>query len=504
MSKGDTFANTPAQSSLGYFCWAVKNPPSDPTTQFTGKTVLITGANTGIGFEAALKLAKLGAAKIILGVRSIQRGEAAKKRIQNALGPCFKPDLVELVELDMMQFSSVEAFAHQVSNKFPKIHAAILNAGIAPVAYNTSDDKWESSLQTNVLSTAYLAILLLPKLRQTAKSSGYPTHLEFVASNGHGDVNVASVQSDSNLLEKVNNADNFNMLKQYSITKLLEMYVVRELAAKVSSSEVIVVSVCPGLCKSDIARDAPWAMRKMDAVWKALYARSPEEGSRTLVSGILLEESAHGGFWTNDRRSTLASYATYIGLNLSQGALASAIFNLGQGVGRPLVEYFSDQLGRINMAGFVTMIAGILTLAMWVTAKSYAAFISYLVLEGLVGRTFWATIVPLMAEVICLRDVPSGMSILWPSIVLPAMFSEPIRLQIVAGTRSYLGTQLFAEFMYLAAAACLLVLRGWKISADATCMSESESFCGVSSSADANKTVHREALYGNLFKWQRV
>ncbi|KAF4991029.1 hypothetical protein FDECE_14178 [Fusarium decemcellulare] len=498
MSKGDIFANTPAQSSLGYFCWAVKNPPSDPTTPFTGKTILITGANTGIGFEAALKLAKLGAAKIILGVRSIQRGEAAKQKIQNALGSRFKPDLVELVELDMMQFSSVEAFAHRVSNKFPEIHAAILNAGIAPVAYNTSDNKWESSLQTNVLSTAYLAILLLPKLRQTAKSSGHPTHLEFVTSNGHGDVNVASVESDSNLLEKVNNADNFNMLKQYSITKLLEMYVVREIAAKVSPSEVIVVSVCPGLCKSDIARDAPWAMRKIDAVWKALYARSPEEGSRTLVSGILLEESAHGGFWTNDRISTpsllvtstegkarsaqlwgeimkelqkqnqeistylsyLASYATHIGLNSSQGALTSAIFNLGQGVGRLLVSYFSDQLGRINMAALMAMVAGILTLAMWVTAKSYAALISYSVLEALVGGTFWATIIPLMAEVIGLRAVPSGMSILWLSVVLAAMFSESIGLQNVAGTGSYLGTQLFTGFMYLAAATCLLVLRG--------------------------------------------
>lgn len=52
---------------------------------------------------------------------------------------------------------------------------------------------------------------------------------------------------------------------------------------------------------------------------------------------------------------------------------------------------------------------------------------------------------------------------MWLTITLPCTFSEPIALEIVAGTGSYLGTQLFTGFMYIAAAMCLVLLRGWKI-----------------------------------------
>ncbi|KAJ4266143.1 hypothetical protein NW762_004123 [Fusarium torreyae] len=303
MDKADMYAATPAHSSLAYFRWAVKNPPSDPTTSFEGKTVLITGANTGLGFEAALKFAKLGASKIIFGVRSLERGEAARTKIYAALTSKFDPNLIELIKLDMSDFSSVKEFAKQVSSTSPNIHIAVLNAGMAPIAYNTSDHGWEASLQINVLSTAYLAISLLPKLKETAKSSGRPAHLELVTSNGHGDVSFDSVHDDTNILFKVNKKENFNVLSQYSISKLLAMYVVSEIATRVSSSDVTVISVCPGLCKSDIARDGSWIVRKIDAAWKYFAARSTEEGSRTLVSGTLLEKSAHGCYWTNDRIS---------------------------------------------------------------------------------------------------------------------------------------------------------------------------------------------------------
>ncbi|KAK4234271.1 hypothetical protein C8A03DRAFT_37961 [Achaetomium macrosporum] len=66
---------------LGKHCWAVNHPPADPTVSFAGKTVLVTGTNTGLGFEAAVKYAALGASRLILGVRSADKGEAAKQHI---------------------------------------------------------------------------------------------------------------------------------------------------------------------------------------------------------------------------------------------------------------------------------------------------------------------------------------------------------------------------------------------------------------------------------------
>ena len=160
---------------------------------------------------------------------------------------------------------------------------------------------------------------------------------------------------------------------------------------------------------------------------------------------------------------SLANYANEIGLNASQAALISGIFNLGQTFGRPIIGYFSDRTGRINMACFTTFLTGIFVLVIWINAKSYGVLIFFSVIGGFVGGTYWATIAPVTAEVVDMKDVPSALNIQWLAILLPCTFSEPIGLQIVVGTGDYVGTILFVGFMYIAAAICLAVLRGWKI-----------------------------------------
>ncbi|KAL3298833.1 monocarboxylate transporter [Colletotrichum asianum] len=164
-----------------------------------------------------------------------------------------------------------------------------------------------------------------------------------------------------------------------------------------------------------------------------------------------------GGF------TILASYATEIGLPASDGALISALFDFAQAFGRPLIGYFSDSFGRMNMAASTTLLGGLLSSTVWVNAKSFGLLVFFAVSEGLVAGNFWATIAPLMAEVLGLSHVPSGLNLMWLSMVLPATFSEPIALQIYSGTKSYLGSQLFTGFMYIAAAFCLVLLRGWKV-----------------------------------------
>ncbi|PHH85946.1 hypothetical protein CDD83_10952 [Cordyceps sp. RAO-2017] len=160
---------------------------------------------------------------------------------------------------------------------------------------------------------------------------------------------------------------------------------------------------------------------------------------------------------------SLASYANRIGLGPSQAALVSAFFNLGQAIGRPFVGYFSDRTGRINMSALTTLLAAVFSLAIWINARVYGVLIFFALVCGCVAGTFWATISPVTAEVVGLRHVPSALSLIWLSIMLPCLFSEPIALQIVAGTGSYLGTQLFVGMMFVAAALCLVALRGWKI-----------------------------------------
>ncbi|OJD16098.1 hypothetical protein AJ78_03678 [Emergomyces pasteurianus Ep9510] len=130
------------------------------------------------------------------------------------------------------------------------------------------------SIQVNGISTAYLGILLLSKLRETGLSTGRPAHLEVVASCAQGDVNMKNVRDASSILQKINDPKNFGVESQYCIFKLLSMWVTTHIAAKVCVEQVIVGASCP--------------------------ARTAEEGSRTLVSGTLLGSDAHGGFWTHD------------------------------------------------------------------------------------------------------------------------------------------------------------------------------------------------------------
>ncbi|KAF7561189.1 hypothetical protein G7046_g2949 [Stylonectria norvegica] len=255
MSRADQITASPPKANLGDLWW----------------------------LAPAKKFCALGATKVILGVRSLERGQIAKNRIEESLGKGSYSGVIVVFELDMLSFASIEEFVRAVSAKYGEIHIAVLNAGIATINHETSAEGWELSLHVNVISTAYLALLLVPKLRQTSRESGTSSVL------------------DGSILQKVNDKANFSMLLQYHITKLLVMYVMHQISESTPTNEVVVLSVCPGLCKSDIARDGSFFLRKLDGVWKSLFARTAEEGSRTYVSGAALGPEASGQFWTHDR-----------------------------------------------------------------------------------------------------------------------------------------------------------------------------------------------------------
>ncbi|KAF3392496.1 putative transporter MCH2 [Penicillium rolfsii] len=195
---------------------------------------------------------------------------------------------------------------------------------------------------------------------------------------------------------------------------------------------------------------------------------------------------------------SLANFANHIGLNSSQASVASALFNIGQAIGRPLIGYFSDTTGRINMAGSMTLLAGLLPLVIWTNTQSYGVLIFFALVEGLVAGNFWATIAPLVAEVVGLENVPCGLNLIWLVIAIPCTFSEPIALEIFLGTGSYLGTQLFTGLVYLAAAGCILALRGWKVaqisqSADRSDAGEQGTAADIATSYCAEKSERIKA-----------
>ncbi|KAJ5138639.1 uncharacterized protein N7515_003487 [Penicillium bovifimosum] len=166
---------------------------------------------------------------------------------------------------------------------------------------------------------------------------------------------------------------------------------------------------------------------------------------------------------------SVANFALSVGLSSHQGSIVSAMLNLGQGLGRPFVGMFSDRLGRINIATFLSFLCGLFCLAIWTSADSMGVVCFFAVLVGTVAGTYWATVSPVLAEIIGIRDLPSGLSITWLVLVIPCTVSEPIALElrshVAGGGTSYLHVQIFTGFMYLAASICLWLVRGWRVGA---------------------------------------
>jgi MFS family permease len=116
---------------------------------------------------------------------------------------------------------------------------------------------------------------------------------------------------------------------------------------------------------------------------------------------------------------SLPNYARTVGLTAKQGSIIGALLNLGQSLGRPPIGYFSDSIGRLNMATSMTFLCGLFCLVIWMFAKSFGVIIFFAMLGGTVAGTYWAVVAPVTAEVMGLKRLPSALSITWLVLVLP-------------------------------------------------------------------------------------
>lgn len=158
---------------------------------------------------------------------------------------------------------------------------------------------------------------------------------------------------------------------------------------------------------------------------------------------------------------SLGNYGSTIGLNQSQSGIVITMVNLGTGIGRMFVGVISDRLGRITVSGTCAALSGVATYAWWINANDYGALLSFGLVVGSIFGVYWATVAPISAEVVDLKDLPSLLSLVWLIDVLPTLFSEAIALELRRGgsSRPYLYPQIYSGLCYLIAAAFLLELR---------------------------------------------
>ncbi|KAH7882551.1 hypothetical protein F5I97DRAFT_1906004 [Phlebopus sp. FC_14] len=283
-------------------------PPVE-TTDLSGKTVVVVGANVGIGFEAAKHFARMKPARLILACRSESKGKAAVTEIQEQCGS----NACELWLLDLADFSSVTSFADKFLRESDRLDILVMNAGMATGKYETTTNGWErtygmilerslpplivsSRIQVNHLATALLSLLLLPRLVETGKKTGIHSRLVIVASDVHyWAVLKDDVKHSQTPLAKLSNKEYCTpkiMAVRYFDSKVLNVLFVRALQDHIPSVVPLTVNaVNPGFCYSQLRREmyaSFWRNLFMSLMEKAL-AWTPEQGSRQLIYAAIAE-----------------------------------------------------------------------------------------------------------------------------------------------------------------------------------------------------------------------
>ncbi|KAI0429004.1 MFS transporter, MCP family, solute carrier family 16, member 6 [Xylaria sp. FL1042] len=158
---------------------------------------------------------------------------------------------------------------------------------------------------------------------------------------------------------------------------------------------------------------------------------------------------------------SLPDYALAIGKSHQDSATVAAILNLGTAIGRPFIGFLSDRYGRVEVTGIATFTCGVLILTLWLSSRKYTALIIFALVSGSIWGIFWIAIVPLAADIVGLKQLPSFLNIVWLSVVLPSAFGEVIVLELKRqdfGARSYIYAQIFTGFSYIVASMLLFGL----------------------------------------------
>jgi NAD(P)-dependent dehydrogenase (short-subunit alcohol dehydrogenase family) len=163
-----------------------------------GATFIVTGANIGLGYEAAKHFVRLQSAKVILAVRTPAKGEEAKAKIEAETGVT---GVAEVWPLDMSSYHSIKAFAEKVK-ALSRVDAIVENAAQALMTFTLSDGL-ETSLVVNVTGTMLLAALVIPKLQESAKKFGIIPHISMIGSGAAFSVPGAleAIPSDADILD---------------------------------------------------------------------------------------------------------------------------------------------------------------------------------------------------------------------------------------------------------------------------------------------------------------
>ena len=236
--------------------------------RMSGKTVIITGGNSGIGKATGLALARAGA-RVVITARDAHRGASAVSDIKKASGS----NTVELCLFDLADLRSVQAGAVELLERCPRIDVLINNAGLVLSERTETVDGYEATFAINHLGPFLLTNLLLGRLEESA-----PSRIVNVASTAHNFARKGMAFDDL-MAEK-----SYGAMETYGRSKLANILFTDELARRLDGTGVTANSLHPGSVATGYGRDGDTSgLFALGIKLWAPFSLTPEKGAATSV-----------------------------------------------------------------------------------------------------------------------------------------------------------------------------------------------------------------------------
>lgn len=262
-------------------------------TKMKNKTIIITGANSGIGLATAKVLAQTGA-KIIMTARDFIKGQRALKEVKDSSN---NPD-VHLQIMDLASLDSIYNASREILHKHERIDILINNAGIMSLKKNETVDGFEEQFGVNHLGHFLLTNLVLSRIEQTAKQYG-EARVIFLSSGAHQ--RTKGIDFDDLGWEK----RKYEGFTAYADSKLANILTANEIARRYGEARIFTHSLAPGAVKTNIYKnDSIKGIKLLLAKLAfAIIGISPEKGAATLVFLATSPEATkvNGRYWKKSK-----------------------------------------------------------------------------------------------------------------------------------------------------------------------------------------------------------
>eukprot|EP01059_Diplonema_ambulator_P034692 TRINITY_DN791_c0_g1_i1.p1 TRINITY_DN791_c0_g1~~TRINITY_DN791_c0_g1_i1.p1 ORF type:complete len:313 (+),score=114.06 TRINITY_DN791_c0_g1_i1:42-941(+) len=214
----------------------------------SGKTFVVTGANTGLGYES-MKAIMLGGGHVIMGCRSEERAAAALERVKKETEG---KGSVEFVKLDLADLESVKEFAENVKAKHSELYCLMNNAGIMFCDKMKTKQGFEMQMGTNHFGHFALTMHLLPLLKASKED---PRIVNVTSLGAHPLVSGGAIDFDDIHCDK-----HYNRYTAYGRSKFANLVFHYELVRRLEGTNIIAIAAHPGYTKTELARHS-WITR---------------------------------------------------------------------------------------------------------------------------------------------------------------------------------------------------------------------------------------------------